>query len=136
MGGGCRCEMVEEMMPKLVAVEGDTAVETSTAKLQADTNQTGSWQLLMSNVLTGAKVSVGGKSVEISAEAKWIYVGGTAGSPPVPVMASDQAQLIGTSMVLTDSGDAILLDGDEATGMLDSDNKIAVAASQKILSTD
>ncbi len=123
-------------MPKLVAVEGDTVVETSTAKLQADTNQTGSWQLLMSTVLTGSKVSAGGKLVEISAMAQWMYVGGTAGSPPVPVMASDQAQLRGTSTVLTDSGDAILLDGDEATGMLDSGNKIAVAASQQILSTD
>ena len=123
-------------MPKPVAVEGDTAVETSTAKLQADTNQTGSWQLLVSIVLTGPKVSVGGKAVEISASASWMYVGGTAGSPPVPVMAADQAQLMGTSKVLTDSGNAILLDGDEATGMLDSGNKIAVAASQQILSTD
>ncbi|HGG57903.1 MAG TPA: hypothetical protein ENK31_08930 [Nannocystis exedens] len=123
-------------MPKPVAVEGDTAVETSTAKLQADTNQTGSWQLLMSNVLTGAKISVGGKAVEISAEATWMYVGGTAGTPPVPVVASDQAQLRGTSTVLTDSGDPILLDGDQATGMLDSGNKISVAVSQQILSTD
>ncbi|HFE47536.1 MAG TPA: hypothetical protein ENJ18_18955 [Nannocystis exedens] len=126
-------------MPKPVAVEGDTAVETSTAKLQADTNQTGSWQLLMSNnVLRGAKVSVGGKAVEISAEATWMYVGGTAGTPPVPVpvVASDQAQIRGTSTVLTDSGDPILLDGDQATGMLDSGDKISVVTSQEILSTD
>ena len=38
-------------MPKPVAVDGDTQVETSTAKFQADSNQTGSWQLVTSNVV-------------------------------------------------------------------------------------
>jgi len=124
-------------VPKPVAVEGDTTVETSTKKLQADSNQTGSWQLVTSQVLTGMKVGVSGKKVEVMATAAWIYAGGTAGSPPVPVPpVPDMATLEGSSTVLTDSGQAILLDGDEIAGKVDADNKIVVAASQKILSTD
>ncbi len=37
---------------------------------------------------------------------------------------------------LTDGGQDILLDGDEATGSVDSGNKITVSASQSTLSTD
>lgn len=124
-------------MPKPVAVEGDTQFETSTEKLKADSNQTGSWQLVTSQVVTGQVVGVDGKLVEIMATAAWVYAGGTSGSPPVPVPpVPDQAVLQGTSTILTDMGQAILLDGDEATGAVDSNNKITVAASQSILASD
>jgi hypothetical protein len=124
-------------VPKPVAVEGDTQAETSTQKLKADSNQTGSWQLIKLEVMTGMKVSAGGKKVEVTAMASWMYAGGTTGSPPVPVPpVPDMAQLQGSSTILTDSGMAILLDGDEAAGSVDGDNKIVVTASQKILHTD
>jgi hypothetical protein len=124
-------------VPKPVAVEGDTQFETSTEKLKADSNQTGAWQLVTSQVVTGQIVSADGKKVEIMAMAAWVYAGGTSGSPPVPVPpVPDQAVLQGTSTILTDMGQAILLDGDEATGAVDSNNKITVAASQSILATD
>ena len=124
-------------MPKPVAVEGDTQAETSTQKLKADSNQTGSWQLITCEVLTGMKVTADGKKVEVMAIAAWMYAGGTTGSPPVPLPpVPDMAQLEGTSTILTDSGMAILLDGDEVAGSVDGDNKIVVTASQKILNTD
>ncbi len=124
-------------MPKPVAVEGDTVAETSTQKLKADSNQTGSWQLVTCEVVTGMKVAADGKKVEVMAMASWIYAGGTTGTPPVPLPpVPDMAQLQGTSTVLTDSGMAILLDGDEAAGAVDGDNKIVVTASQTILHTD
>ncbi len=127
-------------MPKPVAVDGDTQVETSTAKFQADSNQTGSWQLVTSNVVQGKKVSVKGKLVEQSAMAAWQYVGGTTGSPPagpVPLPPiPDSATLMAGATTLTDGGQGILVDGEEATGAVDSGNKITVAASQSILSTD
>lgn len=127
-------------MPKPVAVDGDTQVETSTAKLQADANQTGSWQLVLSTIMPGQKLSVKGKLVELSATAAWQYVGGTTGSPPagpVPVPPiPDSAMLMAGATKLTDGGQGILVDGDEATGAVDSGNKITVSASQTILSTD
>ncbi len=124
-------------MPTAVAVEGDTQVETSTAKLQADTNQTGSWSLVTSSVVAGTKVSVKGKKVELSATASWVYSGGTTGSPPATVPpVNDSASLQAGSTKLTDVGNGILLDGDEATGAVDSGNKITVSASQTIVKTD
>jgi hypothetical protein len=124
-------------VPKPVAVEGDTQAETSTQKLKADSNQTGSWQLVTCEVVPGMKVSAGGKKVEVMAVAAWMYAGGTTGTPPVPLPpVPDMAQLEGSSTVLTDSGMAILLDGDEMAGSVDGDNKIVVTASQKILNTD
>jgi hypothetical protein len=127
-------------MAKRVAVDGDTQVETSTAKIQADLNQTGSWQLIASHVTTGQKLSVHGKMVELSATAVWQYVGGTAGSPPsapVPIIVpTDSATLNAGSTKLTDGGRGILLDNDQATGSVDRGNRIRVSASQHILSTD
>jgi hypothetical protein len=124
-------------MPKPVAVDGDAQVETSTAKVQADSNQTGSWQLVTSSVVQGQKLSVSGKRVELSASAAWQYIGGTTGSPAVPLPPiPDSATLMAGSTKLTDGGQGILVDGDEATGAVDSGNKITVSASQSILSTD
>ncbi len=123
-------------MPKPVAVNGDTKVETSTAKHQADTNQTGSWQLIKFTVLKGGKVCVQDKLVEQSATAAWQYIGGSTSSPPVPVGPfPDNAALNPGATVLTDGKQGILVDGDQATGAVDGGNKITVAASQKILST-
>ncbi len=127
-------------MAKPVAFDGDTQVETSTAKSQADANQTGSWRLVTSSVVTGQKLSVRGKMVELSATAAWQYVGGTTGSPPsgpVPIAPiPDSAILEAGSSKLTDGGRGILVDGDKATGSVDSGNKITVSTSQEILSTD
>ena len=123
-------------MTKPVAVDGDTQVKTSTAKLPADSNQTGSWQLVTSNVMTGTKCSVKGKRVELSATAAWQYVGGTVGSPPIPIPPiPDSAILKAGTTQLKDGGRGILVDGDEAAGSVDGGNKITVSASQKILST-
>ena len=115
-------------MPKPVAVDGDTQVETSTSKFQADSNQTGSWQLVTSSVMKGQKLSVDGKLVELSATAAWQYVGGTTGSPPsgpIPIPPiPDSATLMAGSSKLTDGGQGLLVDGDEATGSVDGGNKI------------
>ena len=124
-------------MPIAVAVEGDTQIETSTAKHPADINQTGSWILISSNVVTGQNISVGGSKVELSATASWQYVGGTAGIPPVPVGPfPDNASLQAGPTKLTDADQGILIDGDEVTGPTDDKNKIIVTASQQILKTD
>ncbi len=124
-------------MPTAVAIEGDTQAQTSTAKLPADSHQTGSWSLVNFTVVTGKKVSAENKKVELSAVASWIYSGGTAGSPPAPVPpVNDSASLQAGSTKLTDAGQGILIDGDEATGSVDSGNKITVSASQNILKTD
>ena len=80
-----------------------------------------------------------GKLVEQSAMAAWQYVGGTNPSPagPVPLPPiPDSATLMAGATTLTDGGLGILIDGDEATGAVDSGNKITVSASQSILSTD
>ncbi|MEZ4453514.1 MAG: hypothetical protein R3B09_28900 [Nannocystaceae bacterium] len=124
-------------MPKPVAVEGDTQIETSKRKLPADTNQSGSWQLVTSRVITGQKISVGGKKVEIAAVAAWIYSGGSSGSPPVTLPPiPDTADLQGSTQVLQDLGQGILCDGDEACGKVESGNKITVSASQSIITAD
>lgn len=124
-------------MPTPVAVDGDTQVETSTAHVPADSNQTGAWQLVTFTVVKGQKLSVNGKLVELSAQAAWTYVGGTTGAPSVPVPPMpDSASLRPGSTKLTDGGHSILVDGDEATGAVDSGNKIAVSASQQKLATD
>ena len=122
-------------MPIAVAVEGDTQEETSTAKLPADSNQTGSWALVKLTVVPGTKVSVEGKKVELSATASWLYSGGTSGQPSVPVPPiPDSASLQAGATKLTDVGQGILIDGDEVTGKADSGNKIT--ASQTLLKTD
>ena len=127
-------------MPTAIAIEGDTQAETSTAKLSADSNQTGSWSLINFTVVTGTKVSAGNKKVELSATASWEYKGGSTGSPPAPVVTLapviDNASLQAGSTKLTDADQGILVDGDEATGSIDSGNKITVSASQNILKTD
>ena len=124
-------------MPKPVAVDGDTTIETSTAKLAGDSNQTGQWQLMSSNIQKGQKLSVEGKLVELSAQATWSYVGGTSGPTSVPVPpVPDTAMLMAGPTKLKDGGKGILVDGDEATGAVDSGNKITVSASQQKLSTD
>jgi hypothetical protein len=127
-------------MSKAVAVEGDTKVETSTAKHPADINKTGSWSLMSSSVIAGTKVSFNGKKVEISAIATWSYVGGTVPAPPAPptplAPIPDSASLSASSTKLTDAGKGILVDGDEEKGKVDSGNKITVSASQSALKTD
>jgi hypothetical protein len=88
-------------------------------------------------VVPGTKVSVKGKKVELSATASWLYSGGTSGSPPVPVPpVPDSASLQAGATKLTDAGQGILVDGDEAAGSIDSGNKITVSASQTLLKTD
>lgn len=90
--------------------------------------------------MTGQKLSVDGKRVELSATAAWQYVGGTTGSPPIgPVPIPpipDSAILKAGSTKLTDGGRGILVDGDKATGSVDSGNKITVSASQQMLTKD
>lgn len=124
------------MAIKAVAIDGDTQEETSTAKLKADSNQTGSWALVNLTVVPGTKVSVGGKKVELSAAASWLYSGGTSGSPSVTVPpVPDAASLQAGATKLTDVGQGILVDGDEVTGKVDSGNKITVSASQTLMKT-
>ncbi len=121
-------------MPTAVAVEGDTQVVTSSAKLPADADQAGSWQEVSVLVITGQHLSAGGKKVELSATAPPLYSGGAVQGvalPPVP----DSASLQAGSTKLTDAGNGILIDTDEVTGSVDSGNKITVSASQQILKT-
>jgi hypothetical protein len=122
-------------MPKPVAVDGDTQVETSTKKQDADANKTGRWTLVSSSVTRGSKVSVGGKLVELGATASWSYVDGSSGNSPIPPI-SDSATLRANPTRLKDSGSDLLVDGDEAHGTVDGDNKIVVAVSQTKLRTD
>ncbi len=127
-------------MPKPIAVDGDTKVETSTANVAEDSNKTGRWQLSNSNVVKGRMLSVDGKRVELSATADWIYEGGSKTDPvsgatvTIPPI-SDNAVLMAGPTSLTDRGEGVLVDGDEATGSMDRGNKITVSASQQILST-
>lgn len=127
-------------MSKPVAVDGDTQAKTSQKKHPADTNSTGQWSLIQSSVTVtkGSKVSVNAKLVELGATASWTYAGGTTGnSPPAPVGPfSDSATLNANPTDLKDEGRSILVDGDQATGSVDSDNKIVVTASQSKLRTD
>jgi hypothetical protein len=123
-------------MSKPVAVDGDTQVQTSSKKLSADSNQTGQWTLLVSQIMKGSKCKGGGKLVEIGATASWMYVGGTSGTPPVPVPpVPDSATLVAGNTLLKDNSQGILVDGDKATGSVDSDNQISVSASQQQLKT-
>jgi len=106
-----------------------TTCTTSSAKLSADTNQTGSWQEVSFTVVQGTKISVDGKKVETSATASWSYVGGSTPTGPLPPVP-DSAALNGSSTKLKDNGVAILRKGDKATGIADSGNYIEVGSGQ------
>ena len=119
-----------------VAVDGDTQFETSSATLAADTDGTGAWHLTSSSVTLGATLSVNGKPVEIAATASWTYVGGAAGGTALVPQPTDSATLTAAATRLKDNDDNLLLDGDQATGAVDANNRIVVAASQNVLRTD
>lgn len=126
-------------MSKPVAVDGDTQAKTSQKKHPADTNSTGQWSLTQSSVTKGSKVSVNAKLVELGATASWTYAGGTVPGPSGSVAVgpfSDSATLNASPTDLKDEGRSILVDGDQATGSVDSDNKIVATASQSKLRTD
>ncbi|HEX7837650.1 MAG TPA: hypothetical protein VF469_09320 [Kofleriaceae bacterium] len=124
-------------MPKPVAVDGDTQVKTSSKTHDTDTNKSGQWTLVTSSVTRGNKVSVNAKLVEIGATASWSYIGGSTGSPSVTVPPiSDSATLKANPTLLKDQGRDILVNGDQASGSVDSDNKIVVTTSQNKLRTD
>jgi hypothetical protein len=121
-------------MSKAVAVEGDTQVETSTAKLPADTGGSGSWQPGTLAVTTGETISVNGKKVELSAVMTWTYTGGTtANGSSIPPVPPDTATLTASPTKLTDANQHVLVEGDEATTV--NGNKIIVTKSQEILKT-
>ena len=122
-------------MPKPVAVEGDTHFRTSPKQLVEDKDKRGKWVLQSSSITLGQTLGVDGKPVVLSASADWSYEGGKANNAaiePIP----DSATLTASPTILTDSGSFLLVDGDEATGSMDSGNRIVVKASQAILSTD
>jgi hypothetical protein len=128
-------------MPTAVILDGNQKIEASSAKHKADVDQKGSWSVDGEPTLTtGTKVSVGGKKVLLEVAAKWKYTGGSVTAPngvvtpvgPFP----DQATLKAGATKLTDAGQGILIDGDEAAGSMDSGNKITVSASQALLKTD
>lgn len=121
-------------MSKAVAVEGDTQAVTSTSKLSADTAQSGSWQAGTLEVTTGTKLTAAGKKVELSAVMTWTYQGGTAGTSPMPPV-SDSATLTAGPTKLTEGGQSVLVEGDEALGTMDPGNKITVSKSQDFLKT-
>jgi hypothetical protein len=113
-----------------------TKVYTSSAKLPADTQQTGSWQNQTFVVTKGTKLSVDSKLVEILAAATWLYIGGQSAPgvplPPVP----DSATLNPSNTILTDNSSNILRLGDKATGSVDSGNYIEVENGQTKLRSD
>lgn len=121
-------------MTRPIAVDGDTQIETSTAKHPSDGNQNGKWEQVSFTVTKGDKVSVNGKFVELSATAVWSYVGGANGTTPLPPVP-DSATLTAGTTKLKDQSRDVLVDGDEATGRVDSGNKISVSASQHKLTT-
>jgi hypothetical protein len=125
-------------MSKAVAVDGDTQVVTSTAKHPEDSNNTGFWEPGELVVTTGESISVNGKNVELSAVMTWEYEGGTEGTNPVISVGpfSDKAELIAGPTKLTDANQHVLVEGDEATGKIDSGNKIIVTKSQDLLKTN
>ncbi|MEO0444420.1 MAG: hypothetical protein AAFZ92_11905 [Pseudomonadota bacterium] len=118
-----------------VALHDDIQIATSTQKLPADTGQTGTWQAGGLQVVQGSTITVKGKNLALSAVMTWIYQGGTAGTAPLPPV-TDTANLSPGPSLLKDGGQDLLLDGDEATGMVDANNKIFVSSSQTLLSTD
>jgi len=117
---------------KEVAVDGMTAITTSSAKHPLDLCQTGSWQQMSFAVIKGTKVSVDGKKVEVSATASWSYIGGTApvGSCAPVGPFPDSAALSGSTTKLKDNGTSIMRKGDKATGTVDTGNYIEVDAGQ------
>jgi hypothetical protein len=122
-------------MLKFVAVAGDTKIKTSTKKHASDTNSAGQWKLVSSTVTSGEELKVNGALVEISAQATWSYVGGTAGNTTVGPFPDSATLTAGTTRV-KDKGRNILVDGDNASGSADGDNKIEVTASQSKLATE
>lgn len=122
-------------MPTPVAVDGDTKFETSTANVEADTDNAGSWSLTSSSVTLAQTLSVTNKLVELHATATWTYSNGSAGGTPITPIV-DSATLNADPTLLTDNGSHILVDENEAAGSVDSGNKIVVSASQSILKTD
>ena len=124
------------MSSKEVAVDGMTSVTTSSAKMPADTCQTGSWGNTAFSVIKGTKVSVNGKKVEKSATAVWSYTGGstTNPAPPPPCLPlppiPDSAVLTPSTTKLKDNSGNVLRKGDKATGAADTGNYIEVDAGQ------
>lgn len=124
------------MSSKEVAVDGMTSVTTSTAKMPADTCQTGSWSNLTFVVIKGLKLSVDGKKVEKSSTATWSYIGGSSTNPAPPppclplLSIPDSAALIPSTTKLKDVGGNLLRKGDKATGAVDTGNYIEVDAGQ------
>ena len=119
-----------------VAIEKDTKVITSSKKIPADRNGTGRWVEGSLSVKQGKNISVNGKRIELSAEMTWDYVDGSSGNPPVKIgNVEDSATLHAAVTKLKDTGEDVLLHGDEATGSIDSDNKIIVSVEQAILKT-
>jgi hypothetical protein len=121
-------------MSKAVAVQGDTTLETSGETLEADSDGTGSWKLASSDVVVGRTLTCEGRHVELRASATWSYVGGASGGTPL-VPVPDAADLPPARTLLTDNGDHILVDGDEAVGSVDAANRIVVSSSQSRLRT-
>jgi len=122
-------------MTKPIAVDGDTQIETSSSKHPLDANHSGQWKKVTFTVTKGDKVSVNGKLVELGATASWTYVGGANGNTQVGPF-SDSATLTASTTKLKDKSRDVLVDGDQATGSVDSNNKIVVSASQQKLTTD
>ena len=122
------------MASKFDAVDGMTAITTSSAILTADTNATGGWTEVSFTVTKGTKLSVDGDFVEILAIAVWSYVGGTTpGGPLHPV--PDVATLTPSTTLLKENSGNLLLVGDKATGTADTGNYIEVESGQTKLKT-
>jgi len=122
-----------------VAVDGMTAVYTSSGHVAADTGgvlpqvPSGSWGNTSFVVIKGTKWSVSSKKVELSATATWLYTGGISGPPSAPVPIPpipDSASLTASTTKVKDKGANVLRKGDKATGTIDSDNYIEVDSGQ------
>lgn len=121
-------------MSRAVAVQGDTTFETSGETLEADSDGTGSWKLISSDIGVGRTLTRERRHVELRASATWSYVGGASGGTPLAPVP-DAADLPAAPTVLTDDGHHILVDGDEAVGTVDEANRIVVSSSQSRLRT-
>jgi hypothetical protein len=113
---------------KKVAIEGSAEVQTSQNHVPEDVDKAGRWSAQSQKEEYTTLVSTDGKRLVTVVTATWKYLGGQVNGKPLPPLPpiTDTATLRAKQSPLTDSGQSVLLVGDEATGTRDSANRICI----------
>lgn len=112
-----------------------TKASSSSGKLAADTNKTGSWSEVSITETTASDVSIDGENPIHESVATFMYSGGTAGSPPVPVPPNTSIVTLspGTTAI-TVQGRSLLREDDKAEDI--HGNKVKVCQSSPKAGSD